>query len=88
MGAKCVLCVVLALAISAGGTWGQELPVAFITVVDAHRLLERGTEVLFVDVRSQQEYLARHIKGALSMPLRMLEERYQELPRERLLVLY
>jgi rhodanese-related sulfurtransferase len=68
--------------------WGQELPIAFITVADVHRLLERGAEVLFVDVRSQQEYLARHITGALSIPLRTLEERYQELPRERLVVLY
>jgi rhodanese-related sulfurtransferase len=45
--------------------------------------------VLFVDVREQQDYLARHIHGAISVPpLHTLEARYQELPRERLIVLY
>jgi rhodanese-related sulfurtransferase len=64
------------------------MPIAFITVADVHQLIERGTAVLFIDVRGQQEYLARHITGAISIPLRTLPERSQEIPRERLVVLY
>jgi hypothetical protein len=89
MGRKLVLYVFLVCAI--GGVEavrGQEVPITFITVADVHRLIERGTKVLFVDVRGQQEYLARHIKGAISMPLRTLPERYQEIPKGPLVVLY
>jgi hypothetical protein len=84
-----VVCVLLILTGSTGAAGGQqEVPIAFITVADVHQRIERGTAVLFVDVRGQQEYLARHITGAISIPLRTLPERYKEIPTERLTVLY
>lgn len=53
-----------------------------ISVVDARARHEAGT-ALFVDVRSEEAFATSHIAGAISLPLSQLEERYQELPRER-----
>lgn len=39
-------------------------------------------------VRSREEYLARHIKGAVSIPLDALQQRYRELPRQGFVVFY
>jgi len=88
MGVTLILWMLISLAVGVGRAWGQDVLIVFITVADVHRLLDRSTEVVFVDVRGEQEYLARHIKGAISMPLRTLAERYQEIPQERLTVLY
>lgn len=66
----------------------QDAPIRFIRVAEVHALLQRGATVHLIDVRSRQEYLARHIKGALSIPLNVLEERAAEVPRQGLVVLY
>ena len=88
MSAKLIFYIGLILALLAGAAWGQEIPIAFIKVAEVKGLLDAGNEVMFVDVRSQEEYLDRHIKGAVSIPLNSLPERYQEIPRQRLVVLY
>ena len=41
-----------------------------------------------IDVRSRQEYLTRHIKGAISIPLDTIELRAGEVSRQGLVVLY
>lgn len=58
------------------------------TASEVNRLLKRGAPVLFVDVRSLQEYLERHIPKSVSIPLETLEERFGEVPTDRLVVLY
>ena len=88
MRLKLVFCLVLTLAIRAGVVWGEEVPIAFIKVAEVNELIEKGTKIVLVDVRSQEEYLDRHIKGAVSIPLHTLPERYQEIPQEGLVVLY
>ncbi|MGH8059136.1 MAG: rhodanese-like domain-containing protein [Candidatus Entotheonellia bacterium] len=80
--------VVLVLALGVGMGRGEETPITFVKVAEVNRLLVQGTPVVFVDVRSHQEYLARHIKEAVSIPLSSLEERYREIPRQGLVVLY
>lgn len=84
------LVVGLAFALSLGSTvaQGQTVPVAFVKVAEVKRLLTEGKRILFVDVRSLQEYLARHIQGAVSIPLNAIEERYREIPRQGFVVLY
>lgn len=50
--------------------------------VDRDELLERlraGRTVL-IDVRPREEYLSGHIPGAISIPLKELETRLNELP--------
>ncbi|HJU83431.1 MAG TPA: rhodanese-like domain-containing protein [Holophagaceae bacterium] len=58
---------------------------AFIPVEEAKSLLEKGA--LVVDVRSQMEWEAGHAEGSLLLPLQELEERYDELPRDRPLLM-
>ncbi len=62
---------------------------------------ERGTEssvslqeisgredVVFLDVRPREEYEAGHLPGAWHLPIEELEQRLEELPRDRLIVTY
>lgn len=45
-------------------------------------------EVTLLDVRPVEEYQAGHIPGAVSLPLRELEHRLADLPRDREIVAY
>lgn len=58
--------------------------------VTPHELARRMTDgdVVVLDVRPEQEYLAGHIAGALSIPVADLAERLGELPREKEYVAY
>lgn len=58
--------------------------------VDRQVLLARvrSGEVTVLDVRPQEEYQAGHLPGALSVPLKELERRLSELPRDRDIVAY
>jgi rhodanese-related sulfurtransferase len=58
--------------------------------VDAETLLRRLTEedIVVLDVRPAEEYRAGHIDGARSIPIAELEERLQEVPRDREIVAY
>jgi rhodanese-related sulfurtransferase/DNA-binding transcriptional ArsR family regulator len=48
----------------------------------------RDGEVIAVDVRPVQEYVAGHIPGALSVPLTDLKKRMAELPKNREIIVY
>lgn len=76
------------LASAPGAACAEDILLAFISVDDVKGLLDRGAPVLLVDVRSREEYLARHIAGAISVPLSDLHARYPEIPREGLVVFY
>src|SRR3712207_6838068 len=58
--------------------------------VDAVGLMERLTEgsVVVLDVRSEEEYRAGHVPGALSVPLASLEAALQTLPKDKEVVAY
>ena len=58
--------------------------------VDREQLLTKVREgaVTVLDVRPPEEYAAGHLPGALSVPLRELERRLEELPRDREIVAY
>ncbi len=43
---------------------------------------------LLIDVRSDPEYREAHIKGSISIPLDQFAHRLEEVPRDRLVVLY
>jgi rhodanese-related sulfurtransferase/DNA-binding transcriptional ArsR family regulator len=66
-----------------GGREGME-------VVDKQALLERvdSGDCVVLDVRPTEEYDAAHVAGALSIPLKELERRLGELPRDRQIVAY
>lgn len=48
----------------------------------------RSDEVVVLDVRPEDEYVAGHLPGALSIPVGELERRLAELPRDREVVAY
>lgn len=58
--------------------------------VDRRRLLERARagEIVVLDVRPAEEYLAGHIPCAVSVPLEALEERLGALAKDREIVAY
>jgi rhodanese-related sulfurtransferase len=58
--------------------------------IDRRALLERVRrgEVLVLDVRPAEEYVAGHIPGALSIPLSELEDRLEQLPVDQEIVAY
>ena len=66
----------------------QEPPIELIKVDQLNGLLRKGTPAQVIDVRSRQEYLTRHIKGAISIPLDTIELRVGEISRQGLVVLY
>ena len=95
MRLRCVATIVLTLVSVVGLSWGSQAPIPggdisihFIPVKQVAQLLNDGARVVFVDVRSRQDYLIRHIKGAESIPLDSLDARASEIPRDGLIVLY
>ena len=80
--------LLLPLAPRVAGAQQQEPPVEFIKVDQLNALLRKGAPTKVIDVRSRQEYLTRHIKGAMSVPLDTIELRAGEIPRQGLVVLY
>ena len=59
-------------------------------IVDKQALLKRvvSGDCIVLDVRPPEEYDAAHVAGAISMPLKELERRLDELPRDRQIVAY
>ncbi len=83
--------VLLAAALLAGTsreTSAQPAPFELIKVAQLDFLLKKSAKVQIIDVRGQQEFLTRHIKGAVSIPLDKIEQRAAEVPRQGLVVLY
>jgi rhodanese-related sulfurtransferase len=58
--------------------------------LDREALLERVArgEVTVLDVRPVEEYRAAHLPGAMSLPLKELESRLEQLPRDQEIVAY
>ncbi len=58
-----------------------------VSLADAKAGFDNNS-VLMVDVRSETDYLAAHIQGAVLIPSSEIAARYQELPQDQLLYLY
>jgi rhodanese-related sulfurtransferase len=66
-----------------------EPPVNFIKVDELKTLLGQGRRADIIDVRHWESYVEMHIKGARSMPLRVIEARApKEISKTGLVVLY
>jgi len=61
-----------------------------ITAEELKAMLDRGEDVVILDVRSEGSYESSdlRIKGDIRMPLTELEKRYGELPKNSLIVAY
>ena len=51
-------------------------------------LTQEREEIVIVDTRSVREYEVSHIEGAVSIPLLEIDDRYEELPKDKEIVLY
>jgi 3-mercaptopyruvate sulfurtransferase SseA len=58
-----------------------------VSLADARAAYDRQT-ALFVDVRDAGSYAAGHVPGAVSIPLGELEQRLDELPKDRWIITY
>jgi rhodanese-related sulfurtransferase len=58
-----------------------------VSVQQAKEMIDRG-EVFILDVRTQEEYDAGHIKNSTVIPLQVLDKRLNELPRDKKILVY
>jgi rhodanese-related sulfurtransferase len=63
-------------------------PVNFIKADELKAMLDRGTRVDVIDVRTWDVYQEMHIKGARSMPVRALTTRAGEISKTAPVVFY
>jgi rhodanese-related sulfurtransferase len=82
------LVVAVVLLISAAPAAQPDSPVTFIKVDELKAQLDRGVRADVIDVRHWPEYEDLHIKGARSMPLRIISERAKEISKTGLVVFY
>jgi rhodanese-related sulfurtransferase len=65
-----------------------EEPVEFIAQQQAKKLIDIGEEVIFIDLRSGEEFGKGHLPGAKSIPIETLRDRWKEIPTSGRVVLY
>jgi len=64
------------------------IEVTLIGTPEARELFLRGSENLFVDVRSVRDFAGGHIPRSINLPAEEIEQRWNELPKDRSLILY
>src|SRR5262249_27017620 len=91
LGVRGALTVVAAVAL----TFASPAPAAppphalrFINVPQPKGLLDRGTKADIIDGRHWEQFVESHIKGARSMPLRVVNDRASEISKTGLVVFY
>jgi hypothetical protein len=77
-----------ALLLGAAPAAPPDAPVSFIGVDELKSLLDKGARADIIDVRTWEAYQEMHVKGARSMPLRVLEGRAREISKTGLVVFY
>jgi hypothetical protein len=77
-----------ALLLGAAPAAPPDAPVSFIGVDELKSLLDQGARADIIDVRTWEAYQEMHVKGARSMPLRVLEGRAREISKTGLVVFY
>jgi rhodanese-related sulfurtransferase len=61
--------------------------IAQVDAFQLNELLDEKDDLLLLDVRSPQEYqYDGHIEGSRLLPLQVLMQRYQELPKDRQII--
>lgn len=89
---RCLLA--LAFAIALGARAGHDQPtedLVYFLPIAAERaklLLDKGEQMIFIDLRPAEEFAARRLPGARSIPLKELPQRLEEIPKSGRVVLY
>ncbi|MCZ7381868.1 MAG: rhodanese-like domain-containing protein [Candidatus Methanoperedens sp.] len=58
-----------------------------VSIQQAKEMIDRG-DVLILDVRTQEEYDAGHIKNSTLIPVQVLDKRLNELPHDKKILVY
>ena len=66
----------------------DDISIQFITAETVKQRIDNASTQLIIDVRNASSYDKIHLPSALSLPLRTLPERVEEVPRNIPLVLY
>ena len=66
----------------------QDITVEFITAEEVKQRLDASEPQMIIDVRRLKLFDKTHLPGAVSMPLRDLETRIEEIPRDTPVVFY
>jgi phage shock protein E len=77
---KRILVLLLIIALAACSKVDDE------TLRAAHKAYDNGA--IIVDVRTPKEFKAKHIKGAINLPLQELHNTYVRLPKDKEIILY
>ena len=82
-----------AVIVAAAGAQAQaghdfEEPVDFVAQEKVKRLIDIGEDVVFVDMRSAEEFAKGHLPNAKSIPIDVLGHRWAEIPKSGRVVLY
>ncbi len=57
--------------------------------IDVNKVMELlKNNALLIDVRSKESYVKEHIKGAINIPVNEIENRLNEIPKDRPVVVY
>ena len=59
-----------------------------MTVDEAYEAYKSGRGYIFLDVRSEDEYKSGHVEGAIHIPVSELEDRLDELPKDKPIIAY
>lgn len=59
-----------------------------ITPEEVYEIIKNKKDYIILDVRTQGEYDAGHIEGAILIPILELEERLNELPKDKPIIVY
>ena len=59
-----------------------------ISIQEVKALIDKRADVMIVDVRGHRSYQQKHLPTSVSVPDGELENRHQELPKNKLIIFY
>ncbi|HUP62958.1 MAG TPA: rhodanese-like domain-containing protein [Thermoanaerobaculia bacterium] len=77
-----------ALSLISAFVWAMNKPPTTFERVSIDDIRSRIDDVVFIDVRASEAYVASHVKGALHIPLTHLQGELQYLPKGKTFVTY
>ena len=67
---------------------GAVTAIEFITVDEAYEVFLNNEDYIFIDVRTESEYKSSHIEDAINIPVSEIEERLDEIPKDKSIIVY
>lgn len=61
---------------------------SMISMKQLEMYLMQGSDMVLLDVRSPEEFMSGHLRGAVNIPMEELECRMDELSRDRPIIIY